>query len=241
MIDLKKLLPLSAPLHHAYLVTGEPLVLISEIKKYLNERFGSDYAASGNPDFWETILPTWGIEESRTLKEASARRPVSFPAKVFVISANTVTLEAQNSLLKTLEEPVPNTHFFIVAKQAGLFLPTVISRCQVIDFPRAALLTVGRAALGDLSDRVSKFLRADIAERLKMVKNILKEQENDQGAGVNFLNELASAYWQKVRTDMTADKQRGAEILTESAQLASQRGGSLRLLLEHVAGVVPIV
>jgi len=232
MNKLADLLPIKSALHHAYLLIGEPAEAILQVKDYLNERFGTAYANSANPDFWMADLPTWGIEESRNLKEAASRRPVEYPAKVFVISAHLVTLEAQNSLLKTLEEPAPDTHFFIIAKQASLFLPTVLSRCQLIELSSEEV---------SIPSQVSNFLRADIAERLKIVKEILKAQEDDAAAGVNFLNDLAREYWQKVRFDLSPEKRIGAEVLNEAATLASQRGSSLRLLLDHVAGVVPVL
>jgi len=236
MNKLSDNLPLSSSLHHAYILTGESSLLVPKIKEYLNERFGSNYAVSNNPDFWLADLPTWGVEESRTLKEVAGRRAVNFPAKVFIISAHLITLEAQNSLLKTLEEPAPDTHFFIVAKQIGLFLPTVLSRCQLLD-----LSSFTRSDLIKSVERIQTFLKADISERLKIVKDILKEQEDDQSSGVNFLNDLTSSYWQKIQSDLLPEKLKGAEALRDASGLAEQRGSSLRLLLEYVAGVVPMV
>jgi hypothetical protein len=43
-----------------------------------------------------------------------------------------LTLAAANALLKTLEEPTPNTYFFLVSHQPGILPATVRSRCQVL-------------------------------------------------------------------------------------------------------------
>ncbi len=51
---------------------------------------------------------------------------------VLVFAADRMTVQAQNSLLKTLEEPPPDTCIILVADQSGVLLPTVISRCQAI-------------------------------------------------------------------------------------------------------------
>ena len=54
-------------------------------------------------------------------------------AKVAVLeAADTMTKEAANALLKTLEEPSQNTYLFLVAHQPGRLPSTVRSRCQFL-------------------------------------------------------------------------------------------------------------
>lgn len=56
--------------------------------------------------------------------------------RVIVISpAEVLNLAAANALLKMLEEPPSNTIFLLVSSQPQQLLPTIISRCQVIDMP----------------------------------------------------------------------------------------------------------
>lgn len=56
--------------------------------------------------------------------------------RVIVISpAEALNLAAANALLKMLEEPPSNTIFLLVSSQPQQLLPTIISRCQVIDMP----------------------------------------------------------------------------------------------------------
>ena len=43
--------------------------------------------------------------------------------------------EAQNALLKILEEPPANMHFFLISENPALLLDTIISRCQNTSFP----------------------------------------------------------------------------------------------------------
>jgi DNA polymerase-3 subunit delta' len=52
-------------------------------------------------------------------------------AKVVVIeAADTLTIEAANALLKSLEEPTPNTYLFLLAERPGRLPATIRSRCQ---------------------------------------------------------------------------------------------------------------
>lgn len=71
-----------------------------------------------------------GIETSREIKEFLKIKPLTAPAKVVVIlEAQLLTVEAQNSLLKTLEEPPAHSFIIITAAHEKLLLETVVSRC----------------------------------------------------------------------------------------------------------------
>ncbi len=64
-----------------------------------------------------------------------ATRPALGNAKVFIIrDAETMTPQAQNALLKTLEEPPPTTFVILIAASLEALLPTVRSRCQTVPF-----------------------------------------------------------------------------------------------------------
>ncbi|MBN1967797.1 MAG: DNA polymerase III subunit [Candidatus Delongbacteria bacterium] len=53
---------------------------------------------------------------------------------VLIDQADRMNKEAQNSLLKILEEPPKNFLFFLITENKSAFLPTIISRCNVTDF-----------------------------------------------------------------------------------------------------------
>jgi DNA polymerase III subunit delta' len=54
---------------------------------------------------------------------------------ILIERAEKMTVQAQNSLLKTLEEPAEETFFILVAEDVSTLLPTVVSRCRVIHVP----------------------------------------------------------------------------------------------------------
>jgi len=78
-------------------------------------------------------LTGWGIDQIRRLKTITLNRPIKANSRAFVIyQAQNLTIEAQNSLLKILEEPPPaNTIILLTNNLAGL-PDTIKSRCQVI-------------------------------------------------------------------------------------------------------------
>jgi len=75
------------------------------------------------------------IDQIRAMQEGMVFEPLETAWKVFVIvSAEKMTVEAQNSLLKTLEEPPQYVVMILIASKPSLLLPTILSRCQQVSF-----------------------------------------------------------------------------------------------------------
>ena len=80
-----------------------------------------------------------GIEQIRELVHAMALTSYEGGGKVAVIEpANAMTVNAANSLLKTLEEPPGDALLILVADRVGKLPATIFSRCQRIDLPAPA-------------------------------------------------------------------------------------------------------
>lgn len=58
---------------------------------------------------------------------------------VIVDDADTMTTEAQNAILKVLEEPPPQAILLLICHRPGMMIPTIRSRCRVIHFQPLAL------------------------------------------------------------------------------------------------------
>jgi DNA polymerase III subunit delta' len=54
---------------------------------------------------------------------------------IIVDPADDMNRNAANALLKNLEEPPQKTHYFLISHVAGRLLPTIRSRCRVVDVP----------------------------------------------------------------------------------------------------------
>lgn len=75
------------------------------------------------------------IEQIRTLQNRLSLHSFLNSYKVAVINeAETLSLEAANSLLKTLEEPTPKTVIVLLTTTVSALPRTVISRCQILNF-----------------------------------------------------------------------------------------------------------
>ena len=76
-----------------------------------------------------------GIDEIRKIRDAIVFRPLQGIHKVYIVDEfHMLTREAFNALLKTLEEPPENVTFILATTDLQKVPPTVVSRCQVIEF-----------------------------------------------------------------------------------------------------------
>lgn len=92
---------------------------------------------SGNhPDviYVRTEKKSIGVDEIREqVLETVDLKPYRFACKIYIMeNADTMTVQAQNALLKTLEEPPSYARFLLLAERAEAFLPTILSRVAAI-------------------------------------------------------------------------------------------------------------
>lgn len=67
-----------------------------------------------------------------------AIKPYSGPKKIYIMNeGEKMTVQAQNALLKTLEEPPEYAVIIILTSNVNAFLPTIISRCVVLNMKPA--------------------------------------------------------------------------------------------------------
>jgi DNA polymerase-3 subunit delta' len=72
-----------------------------------------------------------GIDQVRAMTSDLALKSHAGGTKIVVLApADQMTIEASNALLKTLEEPTPNTYLFLLAERPGRLPATIRSRCQ---------------------------------------------------------------------------------------------------------------
>jgi DNA polymerase III subunit delta' len=73
------------------------------------------------------------IERVRDLVREIVARPFEGPARAFVVDgAHLLTEQAQNALLKSLEEPPATSHVMLVTSAPQALLTTIRSRCQTL-------------------------------------------------------------------------------------------------------------
>ncbi len=77
-----------------------------------------------------------GIDQVREAIRAAQFSPLESDRKVCLVPrAESLTVEAANGLLKTLEEPPRGMVFALLAEHAGDLLPTIVSRSRIVRVP----------------------------------------------------------------------------------------------------------
>jgi hypothetical protein len=123
-----------------------------------------------------------------TLQTYASLKPLS-GAKYAVISFSAANQNAQNALLKIIEEAPGGTHFFFCVDSIGHLLPTVRSRCIAVSVSRES------RKKSEGGEEAIDFFKATYAERLatveKMSSYISKTQ--DRGPVRAFIRSLLEA------------------------------------------------
>jgi DNA polymerase III subunit delta' len=88
------------------------------------------------------------IEQVRELQSSAARRTLEGRRNIFIIEgAHEMNVQAANCLLKTLEEPEPDVVLLLTVPDAGLLLPTILSRVQMITMQLLTVSQINRALI----------------------------------------------------------------------------------------------
>lgn len=96
-----------------------------------------EFNTNNNPDFFfiEPEAKSIKIEQIREMQKKVSERPIISSKKIYIIdNADTMTIEAQNCLLKTLEEPPEYVTIILIGSNENNFLNTIKSRCTIIHF-----------------------------------------------------------------------------------------------------------
>lgn len=115
------------------------LLCISD-NKYCNTcKSCIEFDSNNNPDFLyiEPDGNSVKIEQIRYMQRKIQEKPIISNKKVYIINdADKMTTEAQNCLLKTLEEPPEYSTIILIGSNENMFLSTIKSRCMIIHFSK---------------------------------------------------------------------------------------------------------
>ena len=117
------------------------------------------------------------IEKIREIKKELNLKPAFSLAKVVLLSeAEKITLPAQHSLLKILEEPPGKAIILLTTQNKKMLLPTIISRCQIIRIKQSCL----PKKVEDFEEK-NKFLKnilfSSAGQRLMLAENFQGKEE----------------------------------------------------------------
>jgi len=110
----------------------------------------------------EGLARNISVKQIRELGEFMGLTAALSPWRTVVIDpVDDLEREGANALLKMLEEPPPNTIFFLVSHAPGRLLPTIRSRCRRVNFQ-----ALDHAAMTSVLERILPDLPANEREKL---------------------------------------------------------------------------
>lgn len=201
-------------LHHAYGAEGTRSVA-SEIR---------DWIARMIPSGSVTLLPfqTFGIDDAHQLASVTKYRTGSEPQFV-VVTASSITREAQNALLKLFEEPVAGVHFFLIVPSFDILLPTLLSRLFRIAVA-SEIATVFDAG---------KFLQATPTDRMAIVEKLLKNSDDAEESKSSVTRMILDSIEDYYATN--GNNAQAMEAIIFVRKYAALQGASHKMLLEYLA------
>ncbi len=121
---------------HAVLILGDAIKRLAAAEIALAELVGAQFLSSDfkikphtDIDIIEEGTGTITVDMIRNLKLSAGKKACLLPYRICVInSADRMNVQAQNALLKLLEEPLVDTKFIFTARNKNTFLKTLLSR-----------------------------------------------------------------------------------------------------------------
>src|SRR3569832_820306 len=118
-------------MHHAYLYEGS-LSQLEALGVSAKKLFGfSGKTEAGSPDIHTYAYEKLNIEDARDLAAEAAFKSVSGRA-LYILSAGSISFDAQQALLKLFEEPQEGS-VFVLLTPPGIVMPT--HRSRFVEYP----------------------------------------------------------------------------------------------------------
>jgi DNA polymerase-3 subunit delta' len=132
------------------------------------------------------------VDDIREMQKTLNLKPYEGKKRVIIISEiEKLSYSASNSLLKTLEEPPPNSLLILTTTNLNALLPTITSRCQLLRFNRIpepdleAELKKRFQLDPKLASYYAKISKGSLGQAISLAKGETKEIRN---LGIEFLN-----------------------------------------------------
>jgi DNA polymerase III delta prime subunit len=133
-----------------------------------------------------------GIEEVKELQKAMRYKPFQEEKQVgIILQAEKLTTQAQNALLKTLEETTETSSYILCVDNVRNLLPTIKSRGIVI-------YSSSQIEKTSVEEDLENFLDLDPLEQF----NIIEKYSEDKDSSLSFINSLEERFRKRLELDI---------------------------------------
>lgn len=206
--------------------------------------------AGSHPDlfyFSPDKKASMGVETVRDIKKSLFFMPNDGDRKVYIIDdAQKMTVQAQNALLKFIEEPPASVLFFIVADKKESLLPTVVSRTRIISLApsdnadiRRFLMSESKKSGGEQIDEAINMAEGSPGKALKLLCRDFSRQRqlclDFMPVLVNTSKSDAMAFLLSMKLNRDGVKEFFTLLMTALADVMNARFGRATRLLSRDA------
>ncbi len=212
--------------HHAYCIEGTRDSL-SFLEQYVRGLLGHQ------THILTQTFALFGVDEGRTLSQSSRLRTGEDVHHVEIVYADSFSVEAQNVLLKAIEEPSHNTHFVFVTPRLDKILPTITSRSISFSLLESKINN-------DETLEMKEFLSGGRTSRMAIIARYLKELEDEEGESSR---RALDSFFEKLITFVSesnsSEKSHCIHILSNARKYIRDKGSSQKMISEYVALMIP--
>lgn len=170
---------------------------------------------------------TVGIEDVRNFQKKLFLKPLKSKTKALILNIEeSLTDEAQNALLKSLEEPPNNTIIILLVASMEILLPTVLSRCNIINLKS----DLGVQPLSEGLNFILSIKDYGVGERLKFAQDNSKTKEDAKV----FLENLILTVRNSLLKTPDNQKLKTLKSLNKTHKIISTTNANSRLVLENL-------
>lgn len=229
MDSFKKFFPEN--LYHSYVIEGNPNETVFLLRDFLLLRNDINQKSI---DLMFNTYDSFTIEDSYIIKDWHKNKPLDDKKKICIIGAKFINHEAEQTLLKIIEEPKDNTHFFIIVPDSSLLLGTILSRVHLI------------RTNDEIDEKEAlEFISLKPEARIEKIGELVKRFKDSDGSGglryeaINLINGLEKVFYKKWKSNVKDENIKF--ILNEfknCRDFLGTPGASVKMILEHISLVI---
>ncbi len=212
------------------LISKSPQAITEEIEKVL------ELAGLKNPHpdllFFQSSTKL-GINEAKKIKEHFSLKPYSAKGRTVILEdASALTQEAQNALLKTLEELPKDSILILGSSSDTKLLPTILSRCQIVRLQQDVVRLQGAEDIGpkDYSEDIGRLLKLNTEERFEFIEGCKEREE--------FLHHMVEYFHKNIQSYQESHNTFFLKEILQAEEWATQNV-NIRAILEYLMLIMP--
>jgi|GEM_PF-4617784 len=209
---------------HAYFLSGDPKTQTDYLVNLLQNN------TEFNHHIWKQYDSLISIENVHEAKKMAQSKQSEHEKTWIILGGISISRDAQQALLKILEEPTLGTHICICLPSYDQLLETVQSRLTL--FP------ISDSMQTYYNEEVSFFIQRPYKERMAYIKEISEKLK--EGNIARFLETLQKQIYQM---HITSKETKKYSLLLEEIlfmqRYARNQGAMIVLILEHIAIMIP--